>query len=350
MVTQTSAWVLNDQHGIDSLQLVGDHPIRTLKDDEVLVKINAASLNYRDIVIAKGEPQLPFFTPGVTPGSDGAGTVEAVGSKVRSFKAGDRVCTHLISQLPSSEAPGFSNINTGLGQHLDGTLRNHGIFHESALVPMPDLSFLEACTLTCSGLTAWNALFGLSDHAPGKGSTVLVQGTGGVSIAALQFALAAGATVIATTSSEVKAERLRSLGAHHVINYRTSHAWGDVAKSLTAESNGVDIVVDVGGLSTLPQSFKAVRKNGVIAVTGLLGQAEDQAAIPSIMDCLMNVCTARGILLGTRDQFHDMNRFITEKGIRPVVDDKVFGFQETKEAYEYLQQQKHFSKVCIGLE
>ena len=143
---------------------------------------------------------------------------------------------------------------------------------------------------------------------------------------------------------------MRSLGAHHVINYRTNHAWGDVAKSLTAESNGVDIVVDVGGLSTLPQSFKAVRKNGVIAVTGLLGQAEDQAAIPSIMDCLINVCTARGILLGTRDQFHDMNRFITEKGIRPVVDDKVFGFQETKEAYEYLQQQKHFSKVCIGLE
>ena len=206
MVTQTSAWVLNDQHGIDSLQLVGDHPIRTLNDDEVLVKINAASLNYRDIVIAKvgskhteavnqsttnihqnqGEPQLPFFTPGVTPGSDGAGTVEAVGSNVKTFKAGDRVCTHLVSQLPSSEAPGFSNINTGLGQHLDGTLRNHGIFHESALVPMPDLSFLEACTLTCSGLTAWNALFGLSDHAPGKGSTVLVQGTGGVSIAALQ--------------------------------------------------------------------------------------------------------------------------------------------------------------------
>jgi NADPH:quinone reductase-like Zn-dependent oxidoreductase len=123
----------------------------------------------------------------VTPGSDGAGIVEAVGPKVTSFKPGDQVCTHLVSQLPASEAPSFSDINSGLGQHLDGTLRSHGKFHETALVSKPSsLDYLEASTLTCSGLTAWNALFGNAGHAPGKGSTVLVQGTGGVSIAALQ--------------------------------------------------------------------------------------------------------------------------------------------------------------------
>lgn len=304
----------------------------------------------------------------MTPASDGAGIVEAVGSRVNSFKPGDRVCTHLVSQLPSSEAPNFLDINSGLGQHLDGTLRHHGTFHESALVPMPPgLDFLEASTLTCSGLTAWNALFGLEAQAPRKGSTVLVQGTGGVSIAALQvrftaantaillllillqFALAAGSTVIATTSTDAKAERLRSLGAHHVMNYHTTPAWGEVAKSLTQNSVGVDIVVDVGGLSTLAQSLKALRTNGLVAVTGLLGKPEDQIAIPSLLDCLVNVCTARGILLGTRDQFNAMNQFIAEKGIKPIVDEKIFSLQEAKEAYKYLEQQKHFSKVCIQL-
>jgi NADPH:quinone reductase-like Zn-dependent oxidoreductase len=165
-----------------------------------------------------------------------------------------------------------------------------------------------------------------------------------------QFALAAGSTVIATTSSDIKAERLRSLGAHHVINYCTNPGWGETAKSLTRGGKGIDIVVDVGGLSTLPQSFKAVRTDGLIAVTGMLGKPEDQAAVPSMMDCLMNVCTARGLLLGTRDQFNEMNKFITDKGIKPIVDDKVFEFKDAKEAYRYLEQQKHFSKVCIRLE
>lgn len=166
----------------------------------------------------------------------------------------------------------------------------------------------------------------------------------------LQFALAAGSTVIATTSTDAKAERLRSLGAHHVINYRTTPAWGEVAKSLTQDSVGVDIVVDVGGLSTLAQSLKALRTNGLVAVTGLLGKPDEQAAVPSLLDCLINVCTARGILLGTRDQFNAMNQFIADNGIKPIVDERVFSFREAKQAYEYLEQQKHFSKVCIRLE
>lgn len=162
--------------------------------------------------------------------------------------------------------------------------------------------------------------------------------------------MAAGATVIATTGSDAKADRLKLLGAHHVINYRTDSSWGETAKSLTPNGKGFDIVVDVGGLSTLPQSFKAVKTNGVIALTGMLGQSEDQTAVPSLIDCMLNVCIARGLLLGTRDQFVEMNQFIDEKGIKPVVDDKVFEFKNAKEAFAYLESQKHFSKVCIRLE
>lgn len=201
-----SAWTLNEQNGIDSLTPTDIH-IPDLGDFDVQVKIHAASLNYRDIVLAKASPfrtlsrycicihplttdqgSIPLpFRPGVIPGSDGAGIVEAVGSKVTGFRPGDRVCTHLTSQLPSSKPASMADICAGLGQQLDGTLRTHGVFHETALVPMPpSLDFLQASTLTCSGLTAWNALFGIGALRPKKGNYVLVQGTGGVSIAALQ--------------------------------------------------------------------------------------------------------------------------------------------------------------------
>lgn len=145
-------------------------------------------------------------------------------------------------------------------------------------------------------------------------------------------------------------EKLKALGAQHVINYRADPKWGETAKSLSSDGKGVNVVVDVGGLSTLSQSFNAVRIDGMVAVTGLLGGSNGQDAVPTMMDCLYKVCTARGIVLGTRDQFREMNAFVEEKGIRPVVDEKVFGFHEAREAYEYLQQQHHFSKVCIQLQ
>ncbi|KAJ6069249.1 zinc-binding alcohol dehydrogenase-like protein [Penicillium canescens] len=208
------------------------------------------------------------------------------------------------------------------------------------------LDFIETSTLTCSGLMAWNALFGIAGHVPKEGSFVILQGSGGVCIAALQFAVAVDATVIATTSSDAKADRLRALGANHVINCRTDSAWGKTAKSLTYNRKGVDIVVDVGGLSTLPQSFKAVKTNGVITLTTMLAQSEDQAAVPSLMDCMLNES-----LLGTRDQFVEMNRFIELKGIKPVVGEKIFGFRYAKEAFGYLEGQKHISlRFCIRLD
>ncbi|KAJ5672962.1 alcohol dehydrogenase [Penicillium longicatenatum] len=348
--TSSPAWVLTSQSSFDSLQLIDNHPTPQLGEHDILVELHAASLNYRDIVLAKGTIPLPFFRPGVIPGSDGAGVVEKVGSSVKDFQPGDRVCTHLAPHLPPSKPASMADICHGLGQELDGTLQTHGVFHEAALVHMPEgLDYLEASTLTCSGLTAWNALFGVEEYRPKDKDYVLVQGTGGVSIAALQFALAAGATVIATTSTEAKAERLRALGAHHVINYREDADWGATAKGITENGEGVHIVVDVGGSSTISQSLKAIRNGGLISLAGMLGKEEEGIPVPKMMDCLWNVCAARGFLLGTRDQFREMNQFITKQGIKPVVDERVFEFEEAKQAYEILEKQQHFSKVCIRI-
>ncbi|KAE8316028.1 alcohol dehydrogenase [Aspergillus transmontanensis] len=328
MASQTPAWTLTGQKGISSLKFVENHPLPALGDHDVRIKIHAASLNYRDLAIALGKLNLTV-KDNIVPASDGA------------------ACTHMTTHMADDTPATFADIGSGLGQHVDGTLRGHGVYHETSLVKMPDnLSFDEAATLTCSGLTAWNSLFGLQGREPKKGSVVLVQGTGGVSIAALQFALASGATVIATTSNDAKASKLKSLGAHHVINYKTTPNWGTTAKGSTLDGRGVDLIVDVGAASTLPQSLKAIRPEGVIALAGLLGGASSPD-MPSLMDGLSYLCTSRGLLLGTRVQFHAMNQFIEENDIRPVLDEKVFDLYQVREAYEYLEQQKHFSKVVV---
>ncbi|OJJ99724.1 hypothetical protein ASPACDRAFT_60558 [Aspergillus aculeatus ATCC 16872] len=343
------AWILEGQQGLSSLKLIDDKSVPSLGDHDVLVRIHAASLNHRDLAIAKGAHSL-VINPNVVAASDGAGIVESVGPQVQVFQPGDRVCTYMVPHKPESEPVTFADIGSGLGQRIDGTLRPYAVFHQTALVKMPSsLSFVEASTLTCAALTAWNALFGLSSRAPKKGDVVLVQGTGGVSVIALQFALAAGATVIATTSSDTKAQRLQALGAHHVLNYRRNPKWGKSARQLTPDGKGVHLVVDVGGLSTVSQSLKAVRPEGVIAMTGLLGGAPD-SNVNTLIDCLVNLCTVRGVLLGTREQFEEMNRFIEEHRIQPAIDERVFGFEEVEEAYQYMDEQRHFSKVCVRIE
>ncbi|KAL4801795.1 alcohol dehydrogenase [Aspergillus unguis] len=350
-IKTTPAWHLTGQTGISSLEFVPEHPLRPLGDNDVLVRIHAAALNYRELAIAMGKFSLPL-TPPKIPSSDGAGKVLATGPAVTGFKEGDRVVTHLTVHQDDNEPATFLDVSGGLGQGVDGTLCKYAVFHESSLVRAPrSLGYREAATLTCSGLTAWNALFGFSSSGGGRegslnGKTVLVQGSGGVSVAALQFAHASGATIIATTSSPEKASRLASLGARHVINYKETPEWGEAARSLTG-GKGVDIIVDVGGPSTVAQSLKAVRADGVIALTGLLGSSE---SVPSIMDGLVHLCTTRGFLLGTRRQFREMNAFIDEMGIKPVVDERIFAFQEVREAYGYLHGQKHFSKVVIDVE
>ena len=193
---------------------------------------------------------------------------------------------------------------TTLGGVVDGTLRQYGSFNENGLVDMPpSLNWLEGSTLTCAGLTAWNALNGLNPLRPGQ--VVLTQGTGGVSIFAIQFAKAAGATVIATTSSAKKAETLEKLGADHVLNYKDDSEWGAKAKELTPGGEGVDHIIEVGGPSTMRQSLNAVKIDGVISIIGFLGGASGEKQ-PSFLDCLNHICTVRGILVGNRVQFEQM--------------------------------------------
>lgn len=315
-----------------------------LEDHEVLVKIYAASLNYRDLAIAKGAKGL-VTSHNVVPGSDGAGVVVSIGKLVKAFSPGEKVVTHMLPNFSEDGFPTMTEIGAGLGHSIDGTIREFGVFHESALVHMPkNLSFEEAATLTCSGLTAWNALFG-GGKTLGKNDTVLTQGTGGVSVAALQFAHASGATVISTTSSGAKAARLIELGALHTINYRVNPNWGETAKSLTKDGVGISNVIDVGGLSTLAESLKAVKVQGMVTLTGVLGDGEP----PNIMDTLWRVCSVRGVILGSKRQFEEMVKFVEKHDIKPVVNERVFGFDEAKEAFAWIDEQKHFSKVVIKI-
>lgn len=290
--------------------------------------------------------KYPFaLKDGVVPGSDGAGEVIAIGSKVTRFQPGAKVLT-LFNQGHLGGSLNPQTMATGLGGVIDGTLRQYGTFNENGLVDMPpSLNWLEASTLSCAALTAWNGLYGLKSLRPGD--VVLTQGTGGVSIFAVQFAKAAGAKVIATTSSAKKTAVLKKLGADEVINYKEVPEWGEKAKSLTPGGEGVDHILEVGGPSTMAQSLKAIRIDGVISVIGFLGGMGEKE--PSFLDALMNLCTVRGVLVGSRVQFEEMNRAIELNKIKPVVDEKVFTLDELKDAYNYMWDQKHFGKLAIKI-
>jgi NADPH:quinone reductase-like Zn-dependent oxidoreductase len=284
----------------------------------------------------------------VVPGSDGAGTVLAVGRHVTRFQPGDKVITmlnqqHLTGSLTSETA------KYGVGASVDGTLRSVGAFDEHGLVRMPDgLSFVEASTLSCAGVTAWNALFGLPGKQLAPGQWLLTQGTGGVSTFAVQFAKATGARVIATTSSHQKAELLKRLGADHIINYHEVENWGTVAKELTG-GVGVDVVVEVAGPSTMHQSIESVKLDGLISVVGFVG-GETGKQLPTLLDTWMKLFTARGLWVGSRAQMEDMCKAIEANvdKLRPVVD-RVFTLEQAKEAFEYMLAGKHQGKVVIEI-
>ncbi|PNY25621.1 Zinc-type alcohol dehydrogenase-like protein [Tolypocladium capitatum] len=341
-------WNVSSPDGKDfGVLRFSEKAVPELGDSQVLVKLDAASLNYRDLTIALGK--YPFYTiPDVVPGSDGAGTVVAVGKQVTRFRPGDKVVT-LFNQEHIGGTISAEASRSGLGGAIHGTLRSVGAFNEQGLVRMPEsLTPLEAATLTCAGLTAWNALHGLADNRVTAGQWVLTQGTGGVSIFALQFAKVAGARVIATTGSDGKVSVLKELGADHVINYKETPDWGAVAKELTG-GVGVDHVVEVAGPKSMAQSIAAIRMGGVISIIGYVGgYAKDQ---PGFLDCLAKSFTARGILVGSRVQMEDMCRAVeaNPERLRPVVDKKVFRLEELKEAYEYQWSGQHFGKVCIQI-
>jgi NADPH:quinone reductase-like Zn-dependent oxidoreductase len=263
MATTMKQWKVTGKGGFADLKFDENAQVPEVGDKDVLVKrniddhmaqrpstntcqVHAASLNYRDILITRGRYPFGQSFP-IVPGSDGAGTVEAVGRQVTRFKKGDKVVT-LFNQGHLAGPLDQQTLATGLGGKVDGVLRQYGAFDENGLVHMPsNLNYLEASTLSCAPLTAWNALYGLKDLKPGD--WVLTQGTGGVSVTALQFAKAAGARVIATTSSNDKATKLRQLGADHIINYKEDEKWGETAKKLTGGRGGEYINSQKGNLN-----------------------------------------------------------------------------------------------------
>ncbi|KAM5341771.1 hypothetical protein ACJ41O_014802 [Fusarium nematophilum] len=340
----SKGWNLTGFDGLSSLKY-SETPIPELGDNQVLVK--SASINYRDLVVPRGE--YPWeVKPDVVPGSDGAGTVLAVGRHVTRFKPGDQVIT-MLNQQHLGGAINPRTAKFGLGASTDGTFRTVGAFNEQGLVAMPrGLSFTEAATLSCAGVTAWNALFGLSGRKLTAGQWVLTQGTGGVSIFAVQFAKAAGARVIATTSSGQKAKMLEKLGADHIINYTETPNWGSVAKELTG-GDGVDFVVEVAG-STMEQSVASIKLDGIMTIVGAVG-GDSKEQPPTLLTAWLNLFTARGVWVGSRLQMEEMCQAVegnVEK-LRPIVDPKVFALDQLREACEYLSSGKHQGKVCITI-
>ncbi|KAH8893945.1 putative alcohol dehydrogenase [Thozetella sp. PMI_491] len=349
-------WVLTGQEGFEiSLEYQENVAIPSadeLGPNEVLVRMHGASLNYRELVIARGGINGPINPP-VIPSCDGAGVVEAVGASVKEFKAGDRVVTFLAPELVQTSGDDaystITDVAAMLGQGTPGTLRSKGVFHETALVHAPTtVDFVAAATLTCTWATAWNGLFGLKGREAGPDTWVLVQGTGGVSIAALQLATAVGATVVATTSTDAKAARLRSLGAAHTVNYRGNpEGWAQEARAFTPGGRGFDIIFEVGGYETLAKSLGAVRTDGILLLVG--GVGSEAEAVP-LFAALMHTCIVRGLLGGSRAQLRQTARFIDEKGLKPAVDDVVFELAEAKDAYRRLSAKQHFSKVAIRID
>ncbi len=321
--------------GLDHLKLV-DLPDPEPGHGQIRIRMTAASLNYRDLAtILFGGHRLPLV-----PLSDGCGVVEAVGPGVTRVKSGDRVITQFFQGWLAGE-PTAQGLATALGGSLDGCLTEKMVLSEEGVTRAPEsLSDLEAACLPCAGLTAWRAL---QDGGIKSGDVVVVQGTGGVSIFALQFAKAAGATVIATSSSDEKLERARALGADHLVNYKTTPEWAKAVMKLTG-GRGADHVVEVGGAGTLLQSLHAIRIGGHVAVIGLLTGLNQEIPVNLVFGKNARIS---GITVGSREMTEQMCRAIQANGIKPVVD-KVLPFTEARAALELMKGQGHFGKIALS--
>ncbi|EJD37479.1 NAD(P)-binding protein [Auricularia subglabra TFB-10046 SS5] len=334
-------WRISDPPtGFDALRLQ-EAPVGELGPSDVLVKVKAVSLQFRDMVISKGIYSLPV-KPSAVLGSDAAGEVVAVGSGVSKWRAGDRVASnfnilHIHGDLTTATAQGT------LGAAVDGVLSTYKIFPAEALVRVPEhLSYEEASTLPCAAVTAYNAL--LSGPQPLKGGdTVLIEGTGGVSIFALQLVLASGAVPIVLTSSEAKIAAVRKLGAEHVINYKEVPDWDVEVRKLTG-GEGVDHVIEVSGGQTLDKALRSVRLGGTISAIGIV---DNLASSPDLfIQCIVKGVVIRGIQIGSRTQFENLNKLLAARKVHPVVD-RVFPFEQLADALKYLESQKHVGKVVI---
>ncbi|MBY0502390.1 MAG: NAD(P)-dependent alcohol dehydrogenase [Bryobacteraceae bacterium] len=330
-----------ESFGLDHLQLA-ERPVPAPGPGQALVQIKAVSLNYRDLMMVQGVYNPKLKLP-LIPCSDGAGVVLAVGEGVTRVQPGDRVMGIFSQTWISGPANRERSAGTLGGPH-DGTLSEQRLFAAEGLVHTPAyLTDHEAATLPCTAVTAWHALVERGQLAAGE--TVLIQGTGGLSIAALQTARLLGARVIVTSSSDEKLARARALGASDGINYKKTPQWDKAVRELTG-GVGVDHVVEVGGAGTLNQSLRAVRLGGHIAVIGVLGGASSTEL--SVVPVLMQNLRVNGVFVGNRDMFEALLRAYTLAGTRPVVD-RVFPFAAARQAFDYLASGQHFGKIVIEI-
>ncbi len=330
---------VQERFGLDNLHLV-EAPEPALGPGQVRLKVRACCLNYRDLLMVRGhyDPRLPLP---LVPLSDGVAEVVELGAGVRRVAVGDRVCA-TFSPTWIGGQPDQDAVRLTRGGSVSGMLCEQLVLGEGELVKVPaHLTDVEAATLPCAALTAWSAL--VTYGRVKAGDVVLTLGSGGVSVFALQIARLLGARVIATTSSEAKAQRLRALGAEAVLRYDEEPRWGRAVRELTG---GVDHVVEVGGAGTLTQSLDAVKPGGTVSMIGVLSGVREPL---NVLPVLMKQVRVQGILVGHRQGFEAMNRAFAAAELRPEVD-RVFPLDEVRTAFDHLASGQHFGKVCISLD
>ncbi len=330
---------IQDDWSMDHLNIAErDHP--KPGPGEVLLQMKAASINYRDLVVPlRGYGSFTGRLP-LVPISDGVGEVVTIGAGVTRVAPGDRACPMFMQKWIAGE-PDLKRLASTLGGPMDGVMQEYMVVDEEGLAKVPEyLTDEEAATLPCAALTAWSAL--VTEGHVKAGDTVLLQGTGGVSLFALQFAKLLSARVIIISSSDDKLKKAAALGADEGINYKTVPAWGKAVKQLTGGA-GVDHIVEVGGEQTLPQSLRVIRPGGTISMIGVLSGVNMGVSLGLIVTRKVRL---QGITVGHRDSFEAMTRALAQHQVKPVID-RVFSFEELKAAMEYLRQGKHFGKICI---
>jgi len=327
-------------NGLDSWQRA-ERPRPSVGRGQVLIRVHAVSLNYRDILLATGRYRYSTYAPSLIPVSDGAGEVVEIGDEVREFTTGDRVAG-IFSQSWQGGDQVLEDSSTTLGGAVDGMLAEYALLDQSGVVKLPDyLTYEEASTLPVAAVTAWNALYGLKPLRPGQ--TVLTMGTGGVSIFAIQLAHAAGARIIATSSSENKLARARILGADETINYLSTPEWQVEVLRMTG-GRGVDHVIEIGGAGTLARSIASTRPGGVVTLIGLLAAGDTIDPLP----ILTRGPIVRGVMVGSRETFVQLNAALMYHKLKPVID-STFGFNEANAALHYLNKGAHVGKVVISI-
>lgn len=330
---------IQDDWSMDNLKIAAcDQP--EPGPGEVLLRMKAASINYRDLVVPlRGYGSFTGTLP-LVPISDGVGEVMEIGAGVTRVARGDRSCPMFMQKWIAGE-PDLTRIAATLGGPMDGVMQEYMVVNEEGLAKAPEyLTDVEAATLPCAALTAWSAL--VTEGNVKAGDRVLVQGTGGVSLFALQFAKLLGAKVVVISSSDDKLKRAAALGADEGLNYTNVPEWAKEVKKMTG-GNGVDHIVEVGGEKTLPQSLRAIRPGGTISMIGVLSGANMGVSLGLIVTRKVRL---QGITVGHRDSFEAMAQAMAQHQVKPVVD-RVFVFEELKEAMAYLRQGAHFGKICI---